>query len=63
MGIHRGFMKTNQLIADSICIKCLGCNKLEMTFFKGLKECQYFVSANKDKLNEFRQIKFLEKEV
>lgn len=34
-----------QLLKSSLCWDCLGCNKLELTYFTGTKKCKRYVKA------------------
>ena len=38
-------IKYLKLKKNTICKNCLGCNKLEISYFKGLYKCKNFISG------------------
>lgn len=43
-----GIETMKQISKDRLCIRCLGCNKLELEDFNGTYRCEYFIQAEGD---------------
>ena len=41
---------------EIVCKNCLGCNLLEIPYFKGKTECQNYIPANKSGLDLCKRI-------